>query len=49
MDGFDCKHRCIFEASYEWLECKCKLDGKIHDIMFPKCTGYEKEENDNDR
>lgn len=43
-DCMICKHRRVFETEPEWLMCKCKLDDKMHDTMFPKCDGFEPED-----
>lgn len=37
---FGCVHQNIQERSYEWIECKCKLDGVWRDPF----TGCEKHE-----
>lgn len=42
MSCFGCKHEHILETSHEWIECKCQLDGKMHDI-FVGCDKYEQE------
>ena len=58
-DCFTCRFQNIQETSHEWIECKCKLDGKWHnpfrpEIYFDKdCRNWqgegEKNEQNNDK
>ena len=46
---FECKHQNIMETSHEWIECRCKKDGKMHNpyrpmVMLTECPNFEKEE-----
>ena len=47
---FDCDYAAIYEESNEWIECRCRADGKIHNPYRPteeygrSCPNFSNEE-----
>lgn len=47
---FDCEYRNIIETEHEWIECKCRADGRWHSPYAPagynngNCPNYSKDE-----